>query len=302
MWNFLFVVCLGVQASAGVSDNQALHEIIRSGHSSSLLSYLESLPSRSPSLHSEDSEGFTPLRLAAHLHRVELFDPLVRVAGADPNQRSVGDGWTALHTAIRSASPTLSQSTSSTSVHEEQVQIGRKMVKELHRLGADINLANVDGDTPLMMACLEGLHEIVSDLLELGADHKRSSLFDRYTAVHAAARHNSKESIRHLVRAGADVNARSMDGDTPLMLAVVYQSVDAVKELVSLGTKVDLNKVREDGSTAAEMAAALGDREIALLLARAGADLDKKNVYERSPRQVAADHGHDGLFDEEHEL
>lgn len=288
--NFFFglalLLLLFVALAAGETEKTPLHRIVRSGSVPALVEFLSGPSLDLPSLHVEDDEGFFPLRLAASLHRLDVLDPLVRLAGADPNQRSKEDGWSALHAAVLSKSPALA----------------REMVGELLRLGADVNLANTDGDTPLMMACLEDLPEVVSDLLARGGNPESVSLVDGYAPLHAAAQHDSAGSIRRLLQAGANANARTTDADTPLMIAVVHRSLEAVEELLRVGgAKVDVNAEKADGSTAAEMVAAMGSREMALLLARSGADLAKRNSYGRTARQTATDHGHDGLFDEPEE-
>ncbi len=69
--------------------------------------------------------------------------------------------------------------------------------------GANPNLANAEGNDPLMMAARHGLVEAVIMLLKAGADPKRANRYGT-TALMQAARGHLVETVRLLIRAGAD--------------------------------------------------------------------------------------------------
>ena len=84
--------------------------------------------------------------------------------------------------------------------------------------GADINVVNELGGTPLMLA--SGCHhaECVAEMLRLGADARRVAN-DGSTALHWVAELGSDggggaEVVRLLVAAGCDAAVRNNDGDT----------------------------------------------------------------------------------------
>ena len=94
--------------------------------------------------------------------------------------------------------------------------------------GADINVVNELGITPLMRA--SGFHraECVAEMLRLGADARRVDN-DGSTALHWVADHRvaargrdvggGAEVVRLLVAAGCDAAVRDNDGDTAVEYA-----------------------------------------------------------------------------------
>jgi ankyrin repeat protein len=105
------------------------------------------------------------------------------------------------------------------------------MMQALLDLGADPFLANVDGDTPLMVAAGVGVYsqgespgepeesaEAVRMLLDLGApvnDHDRNN----ETALHGPAWRGSNDAVMLLVNAGAKLDVRNNRGWLPLTIA-----------------------------------------------------------------------------------
>ena len=89
--------------------------------------------------------------------------------------------------------------------------------------GADINVVDKNGTTPLMFAS-RGLHsECVAEMLRLGADARRVNDFG-WTALHRVAlspsRHGDGVGVfRQLVAAGCDAAVRDNDGHTAVELA-----------------------------------------------------------------------------------
>ncbi|TGG94386.1 MAG: ankyrin repeat domain-containing protein, partial [Aphanocapsa feldmannii 277cV] len=65
--------------------------------------------------------------------------------------------------------------------------------------------------------------------------------------LHIAAREGQAESIKELLSAGAQLNARDKDGLTPLHVAAGGGQVESIKELLSAGAQLDARA--EDGST-----------------------------------------------------
>jgi ankyrin repeat protein len=82
------------------------------------------------------------------------------------------------------------------------------------------------------------------------------------------------ESIRRLLRAGADVDARNKYGQTALMLAAHQGHSEVVEELVSAGA--NLNATAKYNLTALMLAVVAGHVNTARFLARAGTDLKVK--------------------------
>ena len=89
--------------------------------------------------------------------------------------------------------------------------------------GADINVVDGGGVTPLMVASCCHDAECVAEMLRLGADARRVDN-DGWTALHRVAdlgrdRGGGAEVVRLLVAAGCDAAVRDNDGRTAIELA-----------------------------------------------------------------------------------
>ena len=99
------------------------------------------------------------------------------------------------------------------------------------------------GMTPLHYAAYCGDAAALAACLDEGMDPNAVAEYRSYTALHwladmAAAGGDSRvEMLRSLVARGADIDARSADGETPLMLAreASGQGDELAEELVALG-------------------------------------------------------------------
>lgn len=125
-------------------------------------------------------------------------------------------------------------------------------VKKLIEQGVNVNELD-GGDAPLVMAAYEGHNEIVKMLLEAGADvtavdpgmkatalhaaayagrtdaaklliaHKididKQGPYNGYTALHDALWQNHIETAKVIIEAGANLNLKSNQGQTPLEFA-----------------------------------------------------------------------------------
>ena len=107
-----------------------------------------------------------------------------------------------------------------------------KVVKVLlERPGIDVNALNAAGESPLMLAAIQGDLVDVKLLIGHGARVNQPG----WSALHYAAASPHTDVLKFLIEQGADVQARSPNGTTPLMMAAQYGSEDVIDLLLAHG-------------------------------------------------------------------
>jgi ankyrin repeat protein len=122
-----------------------------------------------------------------------------------------------------------------------------------------------DGFTALHFAAYFGATAAIDVLLRAGAN--REAVTQNFLAnmpLHAAAAGGRIESVRLLLQAGADPNARQHAGYTALMTAAFSNRRDLVEVFIAFNADVSLRN--DEGKTAADVAASVGNMELAARL------------------------------------
>ena len=132
----------------------------------------------------------------------------------------------------------------------------------LVQAGADKDVANDLGWTPMHFAASHGHKDTVRCLLEACADKDKADL-GGYTPMHCAATSGHKDTVGCLVEAGADKDKVNHAGYTPLHEAAKSGHEDIVRSLVKAGAK---DKANYSGATAMQVAATYGHEDIAKFL------------------------------------
>ncbi|XP_072230201.1 ankyrin repeat domain-containing protein 61-like [Leuresthes tenuis] len=155
--------CLRLLCEHGVNINARVEG---SGHETALhisvqykaLSAVQILTSYGADVDAVCSSGMTPLHMAASFLHKDIIVNLIR-QGADVNMGTRQFGNTPLHLAVTTMATNTAKS----------LDNGLSCISELLEQGADPNIMNKAGLTPLHEACIMGMEELVDLLLRNGA-------------------------------------------------------------------------------------------------------------------------------------
>jgi ankyrin repeat protein len=166
-------------------------------------------------------------------------------------------------------------------------------VKALIAAGADINALNSAHQTPLIIAIGSGHKSTIMALLDAGADPNILSGGESSALFEATLVLDDPEIVHRLIDGGNSVNSIGIDrlghqnANTPLMSAAGFGRIETVKIL--LDAHVDVNARRFEGSTALMDAACSGQTDVVALLLRAGADPSIKDKEGKTALDCATD-------------
>ena len=142
----------------------------------------------------------------------------------------------------------------------------REVALVLIGAGARLVIRNRFGETPLLYAALGGSEGIVRELLARGVDPQPGVA--GWSAMHYAAVRGHVGILSILAERGASVDFASENGTTPLMLAAAEGRIDAVSFLLRRGA--DARRRNEAGRSAVDFARVDDRQRIVDLLVKAG--------------------------------
>ncbi|KAG4273420.1 hypothetical protein FPRO04_09784 [Fusarium proliferatum] len=194
------------------------------------------------------------------------------------------------------------------------------------KLKADMGAKDNTGKRLLHLAAVGGLLTIMSKLVStFNADVNCVDDFHE-TPLHLAVREEKETVVEHLIKLEANLEAKGLGGQTPLMIACILGRIKTVKRLVDLGANTDtltnlksstlseaarhgyrkvveylltegVNKDSQEwlGRTALHVAAMNGRRHVVKLLIAAGAEKEMSDYEGRTPLHHAAREGYSAV-------
>lgn len=215
--------------------------------------------------------GGTALIPAAERGHVEIVYELLTRTDVDVNH--VNDlGWTALLEAI---------------ILSNGGQRHQQVVQLLVDHGADINIADKDGVTPLQHAQARGFTEIERIL---------NTALARDMQMITAAGQGDIETVRQLLAQGANVHARDQTGRTALIAAAYRNDLAIADVLIQAGA--DVNVQDNTKQSAYLIATSDGYLELLKRTLQAGANVHSTDSYNGTGLIRAADRGHVEIIQE----
>ena len=175
-------------------------------------------------------------------------------------------------------------------------------LRALVRFGASVEHAAADGATPLAIAAHRGHYEVVSALLEAGADQAVRTPWG--TALFVSAQEGHLEVVRALVETGgASVDQVQENGTTPLFVSAQQGHLEVVRALVEAGADLSICMVGNSWSPLF-VAAWSGHVAVVVELLQHGADCSTATAQEHleipagsTALSVAQLKGHQGVVD-----
>ena len=138
-----------------------------------------------------------------------------------------------------------------------------------------------DGMTALLLAANNGNTEVISFLLENGADIKAHDTRLERSAIHFAVENGNLECVKFLSEHGANMLDRDIYGATALHYAAEKNNLEVIKYLVS--KKVDYMAKDARGWTAMHYAAYGGSIDVIKYLLAKGLNINELNYSGRTP-------------------
>jgi ankyrin repeat protein len=144
-----------------------------------------------------------------------------------------------------------------------------KKVKQVLTQSVNVNVTDRWGYTPLIRACVYGDIDIAEVLIARGAE-VNARTEDGNTALFEASLSQEKKPLAELlIEKGAYIDIKNKHGDTPLIMATMNGIKEIVELLIAKGA--DVNATNNMGSNVLSVAWTHGQKEIMRLLYDNGA-------------------------------
>jgi ankyrin repeat protein len=283
----ILALAVSLWALAGAANAQSEKPSLFDAAQRGDLSTVNALLMSGADVNAGRSTGYTALFIASQNGHLEVVRALL-AAKADPNTSTDVGGRTPLTRALASG----------------HADVALALIEG----GADVHARSMGGVTPLMLAAGSDNLAIVNKMLAAGADvdagtpprfgtgscaapanasagTTMSAINPAYwagtcyysaigTALGRAAAGGSADIVQALLAAKAAVDARQLNGNTPLTIASAKGRADVVRIL--LAAKADIGAADDNGHSALMLASANGHVDVVRILLAAKADVNAK--------------------------
>jgi hypothetical protein len=143
--------------------------------------------------------------------------------------------------------------------------------------------------SPMLVAAREGHADILSLLLEHGAD-----IGDRVgsqTPLHRASWFGNLEAAQCVLDRGSDINAQMDDGQTSLYCAAYSGNVEYARMLLDRGARLNVHD--NEGRTPLHWAVQIRSIQFVRLFLEHGADVNARNKSDKTPSQLVSTKDHE---------
>ncbi len=160
-------------------------------------------------------------------------------------------------------------------------------IKLLIDCGADIEVENRFGYTPLMIAIYYDKLAIVKFLIAKGGNIEAKDKYG-YTPLMITACYGMVDFMRVLLDSGVNLEAKDKNGNTALMMGVHFGIIEVVRILIDNGANIE---AKDNYNYALSMVAAYNGRaDIMKLLIDQGINIEAHNDYGYTPLLIAVCH------------
>jgi ankyrin repeat protein len=117
-------------------------------------------------------------------------------------------------------------------------------VKKLIENGKDVNSYNINGNTPLHEACINGHTNVIKFLISIGAKINAKNHYSRDTPLHKAVQNNHIDSVKILLEANAEVHNLDVCRKSALYTAYYNKRIDIANLLLEKGARLSSNEIK----------------------------------------------------------
>ena len=186
----------------------------------------------------KDNDGYSPLHVACVKGNLAIFQPLVSHGVALESNTlilAIANSWNEVVFALLSeygCDPNTKDNDGNSPLHVACIKGNFDVIKALISHGADQNSLDSGNDAPITLAVKNGWDEVVLTLIrECGCDPNTKDSHGR-SLLHHTLEKGRYDLFKTLINTyNLDLNARDVFNETPLMLAVKYESIARGKSL-----------------------------------------------------------------------